>query len=120
LGATLLALQLAISVGFLGVVGVLAQALFGFSYQKYAIQGENTLIAQVYLGAPDPALLSVPGADRRRVRDEHLRRSLERLERVRAALRDEPGVRAATFASHFPATTPRPPRSRSRVMQAGC
>jgi putative ABC transport system permease protein len=101
-GAVLLVVQLAVSVGFLSVVGALAQGLFGFSYQKYDIAGEDVLVAQVYLGPPGGSELARPGVDRRQVWQRHFERSREQFERIVALLRDRPGVRNVTYSSHFP------------------
>jgi putative ABC transport system permease protein len=102
IGAALLVAQVAVSVGALSVVGVLAQALFGFTYQNYRIGGSDVLVAQVYLGAPPAAELSRPDANRRDVWLRYFERSRETFERIRARLRAESGVREATFASVFP------------------
>jgi predicted permease len=101
-GAVLLAAQLAVSVGFLSVVGVLAQALFGFSYHRYQIAGEQVLIAQVYMGAPPQSELSQPGALRRDVVRRHYERSMQQFERIRSRLLEHGDVRRVTYASQYP------------------
>jgi len=101
-GAALLVAQLAVSVGFLSVVGVLAQAVFGFTYRQYDVAREDVLIAQVYLGPPEKPELSEPGADRRQVWRRHFERSLQQFERIGARLREQPGVRRVTYSTHFP------------------
>jgi predicted permease len=101
-GAALIVVQVAISVAFLSVVSVLAQGLFGFSYQRYQLPGESVLVAQVYLGAPDATELSRPGAIRTDVWKRHSARSFEQFERIREALVRLRGVRHVTLSSHFP------------------
>ena len=101
-GAALLVVQLAVSVGGLGVVGVLAQGLFGFSYERYGIQAGDVLVAQVYLGPPEDAELAAAGANRRQVWARHFASSLEQLERIRLGLLEQPGVQHVTFATVLP------------------
>jgi predicted permease len=101
IGTALIVVQVAVSVAFLSVVGVLAQALFGFRYEKYSIAGQDLLIAQVYLGPP-PASELADAPDRRQVFQRHYARSLQQFVRITARLREQPGVGRVTFASHFP------------------
>jgi predicted permease len=101
-GASLVALQIAVSVGFLGVVGVLAQGLFGFDYRAYRLPAAEVLVAQVYLGPPDQSELSRPAADRRAIWRRHSEQSLQQFERIADRLRSLPGVLHVTMATHVP------------------
>jgi putative ABC transport system permease protein len=101
-GAVLLVVQLAVSVGLLSVVGVLAQGLFGFSYERYGIAGEEILVSQVYFGPPAASELSRPGVDRRAVWQRHFETSREQFQRIAARLSEQPGVRQVTYSTHYP------------------
>ena len=101
-GAGLLVLQVAVSVGFLSVLGVLAQGLLSFGFQTVRLPGTEILVAQVYLGRPAAAELSQSGSSRQQVWERHFARSLQQFESIRDQLRREAGVRDVTFSSHFP------------------
>jgi predicted permease len=100
LGGIMIVAQIAVSVGFLSVVGVLSQALFGFDYEKYAIAGRDVLVAQVYLGVPPAAELS--GVDRREALRRHYEESRRQFVRINERLRELPLVTHVTWSSHFP------------------
>jgi predicted permease len=101
LGAAMIVVQVAISVAFLSVAGVLSQALLGFDYEKYSIAGSDVLVSQVYMGAPANSELN-EAADRREVYRRHFERSLRQFERISERLREMPHVTHVTFSSHFP------------------
>ena len=102
LSQALIVVQMAIAIGFVSAVGLLAQSLFGFSYEKYGLPAREILVAQLYFGQPEGIAPQMGAAERRaawnRFLDECQRKQQDIANRMAAI----PGVSEAAYASLLP------------------
>ncbi|MGQ0647046.1 MAG: ABC transporter permease [Gemmatimonadaceae bacterium] len=104
-GAALIAVQLAIAIGFLGGVSSVGQGLASFGYADIRVAGERTLVAQLYYGQPPELLRSDAPADpdrRRAIWAAFQERTMLASRELVARLGRAPNVEAVALGSLFP------------------
>jgi putative ABC transport system permease protein len=105
LTSALIIVQVTICVGFLSVAALLGQSLMSYSYQRYGLPAEETLVAQLYFGwpselnDPDAGLTETQRAERR---GAFLAEATRKREEIRASVLQLPDVRFAAYGSRFP------------------
>lgn len=105
LTGTLVVAQVAICVGFLSAATLLGQSLMSYTFERYGLPAEETLIAQVYFGFPrelnDPTNDLTDG-ERVALRRDFMAEATRRRDRIAAEAASISGVRLTAFGSRFP------------------
>lgn len=103
-GALIVA-QLTISVGFLSAATLLGQSLLTYTFDRYGLPADETLVAQLYFGWPqdlnDPES-GLTGAERTELRRRFLADATRHRRQIRAEVLALPGVIEAAYGSRFP------------------
>jgi hypothetical protein len=97
--------ELAVSVGFLAAAAILAESLLSFSFARYELPGNETLVANLYFGQPaefsDPDVQLGDG-ERQRIWREFTGHARQSQQEILDGALGLPGVDAVTIASRFP------------------
>ncbi len=102
LSSAMLVAQMTIAIGFVSALGLLASALFGFGYEKYALPAREVLVAQLYFGQPEGLTPQMPAAERRAIWQRFLNECRVKQREIAARLAVMDGVREAAYASLLP------------------
>lgn len=102
MSSAMLVAQMAIAIGFVSALGLLASALFGFGYEKYALPAREVLVAQLYFGQPEGLAPYMPAAERRAIWQRFLNQCKAKQREIAARLAAMDGVRDAAYASLLP------------------
>jgi predicted permease len=100
--SALLVAQMAIAIGFVSALGLLAASLFGFSYARYALPAREVLVAQLYFGPPEGLSAQMPTAERRAIWQRHLEQCRAQQRAIASRLALAEGVREVAYASLLP------------------
>ncbi|MGH9792159.1 MAG: FtsX-like permease family protein, partial [Candidatus Acidiferrales bacterium] len=102
LGNALIAAQMAIAIGLVSAVGLLAQSLFGFGYEKYGLPAREVLVTQLYFGQPEGLAAGMPAAERRAIWKRFLDECHAKQRSIQERVAAIPGVGNAAYASLLP------------------
>jgi hypothetical protein len=110
MGTALIALELAVAVGFLTTASALGRGLREVGAHSQQLPVNEVAVAQLYYGAPTEsthaAFSSLPPDRRRAIWRAHESRAAVAQRDLVGALLREPAVQAVALASHFPGNEP--------------
>lgn len=105
LTGALIVVQVTICVGFLSAATLLGQSLLTFTFDRYGIPAEETLVAQIYFGFPyelnDPDA-GIPPEEREARRVAFMLDATRKRQAIRDEVAELEGVRQVAFGSRFP------------------
>jgi predicted permease len=110
MGTALIAVELAVAVGFLTTATALGRGLREVGVHSHQLPVNDVAVAQLYYGAPpestQPGFSSLPSDRRRAVWRAHESRAAAAQRDLVGVLMREPGVQAVALGSHFPGNEP--------------
>jgi putative ABC transport system permease protein len=105
MASALIVAQLTISVGFLSAATLLGQSLLTYTFDRYDIPADETLVAQIYWGWPqelnDPES-GLTDVARGELRQRFLAEATRQRREIRAGVLALPRVTGAAYGSRFP------------------
>lgn len=105
LTGTLVVAQVAICVGFLSAATLLGQSLMSYTFERYGIPAEETLVAQIYFGFPhelnDPTT-GLSDEERESRRSDFMTEATRKREEIARLAGEIRGVSITAYGSRFP------------------